>query len=417
MDLGGCYVPNEILQCVFSLLNLDDIRATRQVCRAFNAAASPYLIYYVWISTQPRDWQILQSIAQHDIFSKNVQEICYDVTYYRSTVADDLESYASKLKDSEIKSAWKYVPKCDRASVLRGCDIYRERYKWQQWGLSQDLGVSTSGNMPDLGGPHTWKDPDNLKIQTSDLENDITHLTHALKSMPRVRTLSISYRRYQPRCLKYKSHYRSFPPCSHRKCRYLRQSNYFLENKHEEDARAVLICPQPWWARYIPSDDLLPTRDRALAVLDSASGATDGQRVTNYSLHVPGGFWDFFDQEDALYLPKNPKIYYPMFCESLKSISLHLLAVGYMSRFSELGGNGQVEAFLSKAPQLQTLSIAMDPSSKRGFVDLENLLGTCVWPFLRSLNIEGFGFRDDQFADFLRRHQGSLTHIELVHVG
>ena len=424
MDLGGCYVPDEILRSVFRLLNLNDIRATRQVCRAFNAAASPYLIYSVWISTQPRDWQILQSIAQHDVFSKSVQEICYDVTYYGPNTADRMETYISNRKDSEIKSHFKWVPKCDRASVLRGCDIYRERYKWQQQAISRNLGASTPGNLPhiiDSHSCHSRGDTNGLHIQKSDLESDITHLTQALRSMPGVRTLNISYRRYQPRCLKYKSHYCGFPSCNHRKCRYRRQKGFFLlldsASKHSDDTRAVVAKPHPYTSPYWASEDFLPIWNRALAVLDLANGATNGEPVTNYSLHVLGGYWNYFDYNDPIHLPKNPKTYYPMFCESLRSISLNLLPVGYMSRFMELGGNGQVQAFLSKAPQLQTLSLAMDPSSKRGFVDLENLLGTRVSQFLRSVHMEGLGFREDHFADFIHRHQGSLTRIELVHVG
>lgn len=190
-----------------------------------------------------------------------------------------------------------------------------------------------------------------------------------------------------------------------------------MENDESEGAPAVIVHPHPSMSRYWPSENFLPIWDRALAVLDLASGATNGQCVTNYSLHVLGGFWNYFDSNDAINLPKNPKVYYPMFSECLTSISLHLVAVGYMSRFMELGGNGQVQAFLARVPQLQNLSLAMDPSSIRGFVDLENLLGTRVWRFLRSVHIEGFGFREDHFADLFQRHQGTLTRIELVHVG
>ena len=139
--------------------------------------------------------------------------------------------------------------------------------------------------------------------------------------------------------------------------------------------------------------------------------------MRHFKFDVPGGKFNYYDEEDWLHLPKRPNIYEHVSTGNLTSISLNLIAVGYMSRFMEMDGNGSMQSFLGSAPKLTDLSLTMDCRTDRGVVDLENLLGTYTWRSLSSIRFSGMGFLDDQLIDLISRHQGCLRLIELVFIG
>lgn len=141
MEIASCHVPPEILEYTFGLLKLQDIRNIRQVCRAFNDAASHFLIRSAWISFRPDDWQILEAISKHPIFSKTVREIIYDATCYEKPLTD-AKRYASLL-DLGIKAGRgrESEPCYNMDSVLRGHRIYKGRFDMQQKGLEQYVDI------------------------------------------------------------------------------------------------------------------------------------------------------------------------------------------------------------------------------------------------------------------------------------
>jgi len=68
-------VPAEVLIDIFHHVALNNIKSIRQVCKAFNFAASQFLITRVFLSPLKADQVVLTAIAQHPIFSKRVQEL------------------------------------------------------------------------------------------------------------------------------------------------------------------------------------------------------------------------------------------------------------------------------------------------------------------------------------------------------
>lgn len=271
MDSASCHVPLELLQCAFLFLNKGEIKTTRQVCKAFNVAASPFLIPSTWISTQRRDWDVLEAISQHSIFSKSVREIVYDTSYYEPHDANTIDKYKSLLgAGKKGKRRGNPASKYSETSIVKGHCIYRDRLNWQKWFLSYDSEVNAPiGTLSACGSA-------NVHSSQSNGENDLTHLIRALERMPGVRTLSISFRRYQRLCLRKKAQHVGFPRCNHRECRYRRQRTFSLENKHDEDAKAVVLHPRPFTSSGPLAENMGPIWDRALTVIDLACSATKG---------------------------------------------------------------------------------------------------------------------------------------------
>lgn len=271
MDITSC-LPVELLQHIFRSLNRHDIRATRQVCKTFNVIASPFLIRAAWISTQPRDWRVLEAISEHKIFSKSVQEIIYDVSFYGAKHFQTSDKYLFALKRSYFQnhrdnSMFKY------SRALRGYSIYQERVDRQRQTLSQHVesNATESAREYEIWGRFGVENPYVLPDQ-SGLENDLTHLIRALRLMPAVRALTISCRRYQRECMRYQVSYNGSPRCDHKKCRG-EQRDFSMEHKNDENVMAAVLHPRPF---------LTPIWNRALAVLDLANLAS--QKVS-ISIH------------------------------------------------------------------------------------------------------------------------------------
>ena len=76
----------------------DDIRRLRLVCRAFNFAASPFLIPTVFLSSSQRDMDVLTAISEHPVFSKHVTELVYDCRMFDQALTTDKQSYVEELR-------------------------------------------------------------------------------------------------------------------------------------------------------------------------------------------------------------------------------------------------------------------------------------------------------------------------------
>ncbi|MCJ1473099.1 hypothetical protein MMC13_001749 [Lambiella insularis] len=76
----------------------DDIRRLRLVCKAFNYAASPYLIPTVYLSSSQRDLDILTAVSNHPVFSKHVTELVYDCRMFDQALVTDKTFYIEELR-------------------------------------------------------------------------------------------------------------------------------------------------------------------------------------------------------------------------------------------------------------------------------------------------------------------------------
>ena len=84
-----------------------------------------------------------------------------------------------------------------------------------------------------------------------------------------------------------------------------------------------------------------------------------------------------------------------------------------MSRFMEADDNGTIQNFLTVALNIVELKVTTDPITERGFIDLENLLGSHSWRFLRSLRLKGIGVLHNHIIDLILRHKYSLVLVEV----
>jgi hypothetical protein len=75
-----------------------DIRRLRLVCRAFNFAASPFLIPTVFLSSSRRDMEVLTAVSEHPVFSKHVNELVYDCRMFDQALTTDKQSYVEELR-------------------------------------------------------------------------------------------------------------------------------------------------------------------------------------------------------------------------------------------------------------------------------------------------------------------------------
>ena len=272
MDIASCPLPVELLRYIFRSLNRHDIRATRQVCKTFNAIASPFLIRAAWISTQPRDWRVLEAISGHEIFSKSVQEIIYDVCFYDPDYYYQA-NYLCAFKDSYLHNRWDNLM-FRYSTALRGHRIYQERVALQHDTLRQHVEYNATENAKEYMIRHCRYGAEENCIlpDQSDLENDLTHLIRALQRMPAVRTLTISCSRYQSQCLRYQVSQSGSPRCDHRKCRR-QQRPFSMEDKNDGNIMAAVLNPCSF---------LTSIWDRALAVLDLANLAS---KKVSISIH------------------------------------------------------------------------------------------------------------------------------------
>ena len=416
MEIASCYVPPEVLEHTFGLLRLQDIRAIRQVCKVFNIAGSHFLVRSAWISFQPGDWQILESISKHPIFSKTVREIVYDATCYEERLTNP-GTYLSLL-DVRNRAAKGKVPKAcyDMNSVLRGHRIYKERFDLQQKGLENYLDVGSEDKSLRLLDNLTLQEPSaGHRCSFSRPENYVNSLVCALDRMPAVQTLSISCRRYQLKCARHQAF--SLRYQGHHLPLHQQLLEYSIEEKYDANTPAIVLHPRPFSLDHAPEKYNLNIWDHALALLDVASHATGKQPMRRCSLDILAGKWQFFDATDSMHLPKRDPVYRPI-STSLTSISLKLFTLSKMSRFMEAGGNGTVLSLLSASPNLTSLTLATYPSTRRrGVVDLENLLGRHIWRSLRNVRIHGVGVPENQLSAFLLRHKHSLRYLDITYVG
>ena len=136
MNIGSSFLPPETLSLVAGYLNPPNVMNVRLVCKALNAAAFPFLIQEVWISTDPRDRERLNTISTHEIFHQSVRTIKYDATVleYEWT---DAQAYVDALGGKVAVHEPGYRNHYHRMryanhAVLRGYQQYQKDYRNQE---------------------------------------------------------------------------------------------------------------------------------------------------------------------------------------------------------------------------------------------------------------------------------------------
>ena len=95
------------------------------------------------------DWQVLEAISRHEIFSKSVQEIIYDVSFYDPCFSQSIDQYLFALKRSYLQtrmdnSLFEY------SRALRGYKIDEEGVYWQHQILSQQVEHNATESLREL---------------------------------------------------------------------------------------------------------------------------------------------------------------------------------------------------------------------------------------------------------------------------
>ncbi|KAK7222165.1 hypothetical protein V2G26_010168 [Clonostachys chloroleuca] len=83
-------LPMEVLDCVFSHMgDKESIKQSRLVSRAFNNAASPYLIDEAQVRVTSKSLSRLEELCNHDIFSKSITNVTIILSQYDVSLAMD----------------------------------------------------------------------------------------------------------------------------------------------------------------------------------------------------------------------------------------------------------------------------------------------------------------------------------------
>jgi len=109
----------------------DDIRRLRLVCRAFNFAASPFLIPTVYLSSSQRDMDVLTAISEHPVFSKHVTRLVYDCRMFDEALTRDKEAYVEELRRLPLYS-WGEGILLTKALAKESFQAYGKSYHQQK---------------------------------------------------------------------------------------------------------------------------------------------------------------------------------------------------------------------------------------------------------------------------------------------
>lgn len=200
MAMRFSYLPFELRGFVFSRLELNDVKNARLACKAFNNAASPFLIARVWLSPHPKDLETLTAIADHEIFSKTVQEIAYDGTWYHDKLL------TPSGRERMICGFVKQYPQFSEESVLHALDQYKHDHS--HWALlqtyhSENMTRLSDSTPPDLRSllesaetTHQCLGQEKIQKISQCLPPDLGCLLYALARLPKIRSLTFSDRRW-----------------------------------------------------------------------------------------------------------------------------------------------------------------------------------------------------------------------------
>ena len=427
MNICHRYVPTETLASIFSILQISysdqgskDLQSARLVCKAFNDAASPYLIPKAWISVNPRDWERLTEIANHRIFSRHVTEIVYDARLHGRSLLQR-SRYIKALGTGNKSSAPilkilpndldKTVVKYSRAAVLRGYEEYTKRYH-QEHELEKYRGEHMNCW---LNGP--WVFGESIEDYGIDyirdrLPGDLVCLVRALPSMTRVQRMRVSSKaRKGP-----SHHWIQLPNTRSSIC-----MSFTIENAGVSGQDRVIVDPQPCqsWDDERQIALVLPSHQdlmwyRGFHVLAQAASMVKMSTLTAFSASDCGSGGQTGIEHRCFQMSCSQLLHAGNAFRTLTEIDLRLeRSYRHVDQdLIETISGGDIAHCLIAAQSLKRLALGFD-LERTPVPNLDSVIGSTTWSQLHTVSLKNMEVRQAQFVAFLLRHKATLRSLNL----
>jgi len=353
-------VPAEVLIDIFHHVALNNIKSIRQVCKAFNFAASQFLITRVFLSPLKADQVVLTAIAQHPIFSKRVQELVYDFRRFEARLTNK-DVYASNLKICSTLSRRRQLTETIiNDGWVRYCADYKE----------QEMNKQT--------------------------KNDSRCLEAALPSMPNLKRLVVANRwTKSEHCL---DHF----------------STQFRQS-YARNAREILMLePSEWYSGdYLQAGSGIPFYNGFLACTHAFRTGQLRTITLGQDCMVSRLSHQIFDlsqevlQDTCDCFANLTNIEFQINTDSLDTLERHLTKLTLYS--------GHMAKLLSAATHLEVLNLDFESHTTLGRSDdiWSNTLRSGVWTSLHTFRLSYVTVRQQDLCHFLRRHRCSLRTLHL----
>ncbi|MCJ1484666.1 hypothetical protein MMC06_004839 [Schaereria dolodes] len=94
-------IPFEVLSSILSYLPKKSMKEARFVCKNWSELVVPSLYNKIVISPQVPNMKVFRYISQHEVYSKCVRELVYDMTWFQSNIS--FEEYEKELRRDQYK--------------------------------------------------------------------------------------------------------------------------------------------------------------------------------------------------------------------------------------------------------------------------------------------------------------------------
>lgn len=131
LTLIARYVQDRVPNNIF--VDRKSIKCLRLTCKAFESAASPYLLERLWISTRDEDCQRMETVSNHPIFSQYVDTIAYDFTSYESFLAQNQKIYEEALGDENEPTEYNWAYARQKGSLRTEISLDAKRLGWERY--------------------------------------------------------------------------------------------------------------------------------------------------------------------------------------------------------------------------------------------------------------------------------------------
>ena len=137
MNLSTLLATEMIIE-IFRGLERRDLKATRLVCRRFEAAASPLLFTKAYIAARRGVIDVFKQITSHHIFSNYIREVIYDASCFEPSIAASIDNFSQTSISTGVLRY--YTPPND--AMRRDYETYVRLFDEQERILSDELPIA-----------------------------------------------------------------------------------------------------------------------------------------------------------------------------------------------------------------------------------------------------------------------------------
>ncbi|KAL9038662.1 MAG: hypothetical protein Q9214_005192, partial [Letrouitia sp. 1 TL-2023] len=417
MQLGGLFIPPEVIRMITSYLPTAAIQNIRLSCKAGNDEVSPFLLQSIYFSAQPQDLENLTKISEHPVFSKSVKKIVFDATSYALPM---LSKRKYGLLFRPKKNSGHHI-RFSRSAVTRGYDVYRDKWLAHITALAHfgflRLNLSLD---PWCFFSNYWEYGVDLSLKPRGfgfMPIFQMRLEEALKRMPRVTQLAVSDQRW----LSHPQHYRYFTG----RREIYDVISFSVHSKGIRYGDKVVLDPGPWPYWDIHEEPTIYERDdifqqgefitkSSLVQILPAAVMANMRMPEHLEIDVQSKWAGLSDSSAGMFQlgSRCSKLIHQAFA-NLKTVQLHMHRFQHGAAGFEI--TSSLAIALTSAKHLEHLEVTFNSETvwlNKDTVMLGDQL-EMVWPKLHTVKLCSMLLIQDKFLDFLRLHAQSIKHISL----